>query len=97
MEIEARQAFNEESTIGSLLNRLEDSGADELLVADGGSMDGTAEIASRHARIVQTSTGRAVQMNAAAQCAIRAARDLFSAGLERIISKRAALSRGSGF
>jgi rSAM/selenodomain-associated transferase 2 len=61
--------LNEEGTIGGLLKRLEDSGADELLVADGGSVDGTVEIASRHARIVQTAKGRALQMNAAAQCA----------------------------
>jgi rSAM/selenodomain-associated transferase 2 len=61
--------LNEESTIGALLNSLADSGADELLVADGGSVDRTVEIASRHARIVRTGAGRAVQMNAAAQCA----------------------------
>ena len=60
---------NEESTIGGLLSDLEDSGADELLVADGGSVDRTVEIASRHARIVRATTGRAIQMNAAAECA----------------------------
>lgn len=61
--------YNEESTIGDLLNSLEDSGADEVLVADGGSVDRTVEIASHHARIVHSSTGRASQMNDAAQCA----------------------------
>jgi rSAM/selenodomain-associated transferase 2 len=61
--------LNEESTIGGLLNSLQDCGADELLVGDGGSMDRTVEIASRHARIVCTKTGRAVQMNTAAYCA----------------------------
>jgi rSAM/selenodomain-associated transferase 2 len=61
--------LNEESSIGALLNSLADSGADELLVADGGSVDRTVEIASRHARILHTETGRAVQMNTAAQCA----------------------------
>jgi len=61
--------LNEETTIGSLLGALDDSGADELLVADGGSVDRTVEIASCHARVVRTSTGRAVQMNAAAQSA----------------------------
>ena len=61
--------YNEESTIGGLLNRLKDSGADELLVADGGSVDRTVEVASRHARIIHTKTGRAIQMNAAAECA----------------------------
>lgn len=61
--------YNEESTIGGLLNSLEDSSADEVLVADGGSVDRTVEIASRHARVVPAGTGRAIQMNAAAQCA----------------------------
>src|SRR5258708_18407119 len=61
--------YDEESTIGSLLSGLEDAGADELLVADGGSEDRTVEIASRHARVVHCSTGRAIQMNVAAQCA----------------------------
>jgi rSAM/selenodomain-associated transferase 2 len=61
--------YNEESTIGDLLNSLEDNGADEVLVADGGSVDRTVEIASQRARIVYSSTGRASQMNAAAKCA----------------------------
>ena len=61
--------YNEESTVGSLLLGLKDCGADELLVADGGSVDRTVEIASGHARIVHTGTGRAIQMNTAAGCA----------------------------
>jgi len=61
--------YNEESTIGTLLEVLKDYGADELLVADGGSDDRTVEIASRHARIIHAKTGRAIQMNAAAHCA----------------------------
>jgi rSAM/selenodomain-associated transferase 2 len=61
--------LNEESTIGALLQALTGYGADELLVADGGSKDRTVEIASRHARIVQTVPGKAIQMNAAAECA----------------------------
>src|SRR5689334_15817337 len=61
--------YNEESSIGGLLESLGDCGADELLVADGGSVDRTVEIASRHARIVHAKTGRAIQMNAAAQSA----------------------------
>jgi rSAM/selenodomain-associated transferase 2 len=61
--------YNEETTIGSLLEGLKDGGADELLVADGGSQDRTVEIAAAHARIIQSKTGRAVQMNSAAQCA----------------------------
>ena len=61
--------LNEESTIGPLLEALQDYGANELLVADGGSVDRTVEIASRHARIVYANTGRALQMNVAAAAA----------------------------
>jgi rSAM/selenodomain-associated transferase 2 len=61
--------LNEERTIGPLLESLRDCGADELLVCDGGSVDRTGEIASRHARVIHTSIGRAVQMNAAAAVA----------------------------
>lgn len=61
--------YNEQSTIGPLLQSLKESGADELLVADGGSVDRTVEMASRHARILHTKMGRAIQMNTAAQCA----------------------------
>ena len=61
--------LNEETTIGPLLEALQDSGADELLVADGGSIDRTVEIASCHARIVHASAGRGVQMNTAAALA----------------------------
>jgi rSAM/selenodomain-associated transferase 2 len=59
--------YNEESAIGSLLHALENCGADELIVADGGSEDRTVEIASRHARIVHAAAGRALQMNAGAR------------------------------
>lgn len=62
--------YNEESTIGILLESLKHSGADELLVADGGSVDRTVEIASCYARIIHAKTGRAIQMNAAAQVAV---------------------------
>jgi rSAM/selenodomain-associated transferase 2 len=58
--------YNEEKTIAALLESLQDHDQDELIVADGGSMDRTVEIASRHARIVHSGTGRAIQMNAAA-------------------------------
>jgi rSAM/selenodomain-associated transferase 2 len=61
--------YNEESTIGALLESLQDCGAGEVLVADGGSADRTVEIASPYARVVHAPTGRALQMNAAAQCA----------------------------
>ena len=55
--------LNEETTIGPLLEALRDRGEDELLVADGGSVDRTVEIASGHAHIVHASAGKAVQMN----------------------------------
>lgn len=62
-------AYNEEATIGGLLESLKNTGADEVLVADGGSVDRTVEIASRYARVIHADTGRAMQMNAAARCA----------------------------
>jgi rSAM/selenodomain-associated transferase 2 len=61
--------LNEQSVIGPLLASLADWGADELLVADGGSRDRTVDVAARHARIVHSDTGRAAQMNAGARCA----------------------------
>ena len=61
--------LNEESTIGALLDSLIDSGADELIVADGGSVDRTVKIASGYAHVIHAERGRAVQMNAAAQSA----------------------------
>jgi len=61
--------LNEETTIAPLLEALRDRGEDELLVADGGSVDRTVEIASGHAHIVHASAGRAVQMNTAAAVA----------------------------
>src|SRR4029077_8958914 len=42
----------------------------EVIVADGGSADGTANLARDHAaRVLATSAGRAVQMNAGARAA----------------------------
>jgi glycosyltransferase involved in cell wall biosynthesis len=38
--------FNEEHTIGSLLENLRELGAEEVIVADGNSADRTVEIAS---------------------------------------------------
>jgi rSAM/selenodomain-associated transferase 2 len=41
----------------------------EIIVADGGSVDGTPEIARLQARVIQSPRGRAVQLNAGARCA----------------------------
>ena len=43
----------------------------ELIVADGGSADGTREIAAAHARVVLTAKGRAHQMNSGAAASHR--------------------------
>jgi len=41
----------------------------EIIVADGGSVDGTPEMARPHAQVINSPRGRAVQMNAGARCA----------------------------
>ena len=61
--------LNEESTVAALLESLIDAGADEVLVADGGSVDRTVDIASRHSRIIHSDAGRSIQMNTAARYA----------------------------
>ena len=38
--------YNEEHTVGSLLKNLKELGVDEVIVADGNSVDRTVEIAS---------------------------------------------------
>jgi rSAM/selenodomain-associated transferase 2 len=62
--------YNEESLIEELLENVKQARPDELVVADGSSTDRTASIAERHATVVRTARGRAIQMNtAAATCA----------------------------
>jgi rSAM/selenodomain-associated transferase 2 len=41
----------------------------EIIVADGGSTDGTAELARERARLVESAPGRGRQLNAGAECA----------------------------
>lgn len=41
----------------------------EVIVVDGGSLDGTPEIARPRARVIHSPPGRAMQMNAGARCA----------------------------
>ena len=60
------EAGNILQTIESV--RQQDRGA-EIVVADGGSVDGTPEIVRPHARVIHSRRGRAVQMNAGARCA----------------------------
>src|SRR5438105_6158715 len=59
--------YNEESTIGSLLESLETLDAVEVILVDGGSTDRTVELAAGRARIFGSALGRAAQMNAGAK------------------------------
>lgn len=62
--------LDEERTIGSTLEALGSLVAEEVLVVDGGSTDGTGEIvAHKHATLVSSPRGRAHQMNHGARLA----------------------------
>lgn len=61
--------LNEAAALGRTLAPWSNRDGIELIVVDGGSTDATREIASRHARVVQTARGRARQMNAGAAVA----------------------------
>jgi len=62
--------LDEAALIGPALARLRAvAPAAELIVADGGSEDGTAEAAARHARVLTAPRGRARQLNAGAASA----------------------------
>lgn len=58
--------LNEEANIGQTLKQLDGY---EIIVADGGSDDATARIASGKARLITAPRGRASQMNAGARAA----------------------------
>jgi rSAM/selenodomain-associated transferase 2 len=62
--------LNEASTIGRTLAQVRQAGGCQLIAVDGGSDDGTPEIACRYADVVLSSPcGRARQMNVGAQAA----------------------------
>jgi rSAM/selenodomain-associated transferase 2 len=61
--------FNEERILGGLLETIEREHPLEILVADGGSSDGTARMSSPAARVIPCPRGRAIQMNTAARSA----------------------------
>jgi len=60
--------LNESSHIAETLQKLEPfRGYAQIIVVDGGSNDNTIEIAHHYARVITSSRGRAVQMNAGAR------------------------------
>ncbi len=63
-------ALNEAANIALAVERAWAAGGDEVIVADGGSSDATAQIAAEHhAGVISSSPGRAVQQNAGAVAA----------------------------
>jgi rSAM/selenodomain-associated transferase 2 len=63
--------LNEEKTIGQCLETVVNIPGIEVIVSDGGSTDGTVEIAGQHSdvKVVHSQTGRSIQMNNGAACA----------------------------
>jgi rSAM/selenodomain-associated transferase 2 len=60
-------ALNEAQSILSCLDSVKTQQGDfELIVADGGSIDGTAEVVRPHAKVIYCQEGRALQMNSGA-------------------------------
>jgi rSAM/selenodomain-associated transferase 2 len=64
-------ALNEEPRIGAAIDAAFAAGAAEVIVADGGSLDGTVAVAKAHgARLVEGETVRARQLNRGAEAAV---------------------------
>ncbi|WP_251860447.1 TIGR04283 family arsenosugar biosynthesis glycosyltransferase [Clostridium sp. Marseille-Q2269] len=60
--------LNEEKTIKYLLESLKDlNGEKEILIIDGGSEDGTIDIACKYGRVIKSKKGRSNQMNCGAK------------------------------
>lgn len=63
-------ALNEADTIGKLLSHLKRNHSKcEIIVADGGSRDGTVQRVRNGAKLIECPSGRAVQMNRGAEAA----------------------------
>jgi rSAM/selenodomain-associated transferase 2 len=61
--------YNEAAGIEQFIGRLSELAPLEIIVADGGSSDGTPELSSKHAPVVRSGAGRGIQMNAGARAA----------------------------
>ena len=63
-------ALNEGEVVARAIQSAWQAGAGEVILADGGSSDGTREIAqSQSCQVIQCQTGRAIQMNTGARAA----------------------------
>jgi len=62
--------LNEEAVAEKLMNQLEQSGAEQIIIVDGGSSDSTRELVRAAGyTVVESAAGRAKQMNAGAKLA----------------------------